>query len=148
MGIPKLLALHPRHCTRRLKGGHSQITGMQISVYQFHCAIPFENFLRGLLTNEKPAFQAPDQPEDFISQDLQCWPNLNSTATATQETDRGVGSEVPVNLLGGNSQNVGTPPHTPTPRYNQSSLGVSGVGIHKMLALHPRHRHPGTIRAP
>ena len=60
---------------------------------------------------------------------------------STQDTKTKVQSELPRGVWGGRSQNVGTPPH-------QSSLGVYGVGIHKMLALHPRHRHPGTIRAP
>ena len=89
-------------------------------------------------------------------------------------TDTQVQSELLRGLWGGHSHTFGTPPHTPTPRYNQSSLGVSGVGIpvfghstqdtdtqvqsellrglwcghSQLLALQPIHRHPGTIRVP
>ena len=140
---------------------------MRISIYQNWWANPFEKFLRGLSTNEKQAFQAMDQPEAFILARSLMLAKSELNCHSTQETYTRVQSEMPIHLWGGNSQftkywhstqdtkttvqsegvcggrsqNVGIPSR-------QSSLGMSGVGIHKMLALHPIHRHQGIIRAP
>ena len=72
---------------------------------------------------QTPTPRYNQSPKGFLG-----WAFSNSRHS-NPDTDTQVQSELLRGVWGGHSQTVGTPPQTPTPRYNQSSLGVSGVGI-------------------